>query len=509
MIFEFGGDPELGSPREAVWRHLQDGDTLAACTPGAESFEVLGPGRYSVKCGVGAGLVRAHVLLEAELHDLVHPESLRLRAKGTAPGSTLDVDTTVRLEALGPERTRLEWRSTTGVHGMLAKFGRGMVEEVLRQFTETFWQNVAARLAAAPRTGAYRLTATDLLALPSDVLPGAVVLAGIDLDDRTLGKGRRLDAADAVALFAAARLGALPAPVRLAWADNHELHEEEAALRLAAAVAGAGVTALAPRQGRVDLVAARRGVLTLSAAGLERVNAVDPLEVFTRWAWQPVEEGEVVASVKVAPHIVPSAAVDEGRAASRRARAADRCRGLRRLERGRDRRRAAGRRGEAPLRGRLAASGRVAGRHLPGHLGCGLGRPGCRRGRGAGALAELAQQRRVSVLLVGGVSAGDVLAPLFAALETLGGRLVRRGVPAHPGSMLWLGRLADTQLLGLPRCGAFGMATVADLLLPRLMTGEMLTAESVAGLGHGGLLGREMRARFPLYARELPDAPSS
>ena len=240
MIFEFGGAPELASPREAVWRHLQDGDTLAACTPGAESFEVRGPGRYSVKCGVGSGLVRVHVLLEAELHDLVHPESLRLKAHGTAPGSTLDVETVVILAAVGPERTRLEWRSTTSVHGMLAKFGRGMVEDVLRQFTETFWQNVAARLAAAPRTGAYRLTAADLLALPSDVLPGAVVLAGIDLDDRTLGKGRRLDAADAVALFAAARMGALAAPVRLAWADTHELHEVEAALRLAAAVAGSG-----------------------------------------------------------------------------------------------------------------------------------------------------------------------------------------------------------------------------------------------------------------------------
>ena len=54
-----------------------------------------------------------------------------------------------------------------------------------------------------------------------------------------------------------------------------------------------------------------------------------------------------------------------------------------------------------------------------------------------------------------------------------------------------------------------GMATAADLLLPRLMTGEALTAESVATLGHGGLLGREMRSRFPAYARELPEPPTS
>ena len=118
-------------------------------------------------------------------------------------------------------------------------------------------------------------------------------------------------------------------------------------------------------------------------------------------------------------------------------------------------------------------------------------------------------RQRVGVLLIGGVSAGDPLAPLFAALEALGGEVVRRGVPAHPGSMLWLGRLGVTQLLGLPRCSAFGMATAADLLLPRLMTGEALTAESVATLGHGGLLGREMRSRFPAYARELPEPPTS
>jgi len=509
VIFEFGGSPELASPREAVWRHLQDGDTLAACTPGAESFEVRGPGRYMVKCGVGSGLVRVHVVLEAELQDLVHPESLRLRARGTGPGSTLEVDTTVRLESIGPERTRLEWHSTTGIHGMLATFGQGMVEDALRKFTETFWQNVAARLAAAPRTGAYRLTAAELLALPSDVLPGAVVLAGIDLDDRTLGKGRRLDAADAVALYAAARLGSFPAEVRLAWADTHELHEDEAALRIAMAVIGGGATALPPRQSRVDIIAAHRGVLTISTAGLDMVNAVDPLEVFTRWAWQPVEEGEVIASVKVAPHIVPVSTVEEGvRRAAAHAPLID----------------VAAYAGcsvaaivaealEDQARARFEAASRFRAESLGGaFLGTwnvSAADPTAAESAARAALEELALQRHVAVLLVGGVSAGDMLAPFFAALDSLGGRVTRRGVPAHPGSMLWLGRLGPSQILGLPRCGAFGMATVADLLLPRMMTGEVLTAESIAGLGHGGLLGREMRARFPAYARELPDAPSS
>jgi hypothetical protein len=52
----------------------------------------------------------------------------------------------------------------------------------------------------------------------------------------------------------------------------------------------------------------------------------------------------------------------------------------------------------------------------------------------------------------------------------------------------------------------FALATAADLVLPRLLTGEPLEAAELADLGHGGLLGRDMRFRFPPYAREL-DAP--
>ena len=44
--------------------------------------------------------------------------------------------------------------------------------------------------------------------------------------------------------------------------------------------------------------------------------------------------------------------------------------------------------------------------------------------------------------------------------------------PSHPGSMVWLGRIGRTAVLGLPTCGAYSKATAADLLLPRLLTGE-------------------------------------
>ena len=45
---------------------------------------------------------------------------------------------------------------------------------------------------------------------------------------------------------------------------------------------------------------------------LERLNRIDPLEVFTVFDGQVVRAGDLVASVKVAPHVVPAAVVAAG-----------------------------------------------------------------------------------------------------------------------------------------------------------------------------------------------------
>ncbi len=49
-------------------------------------------------------------------------------------------------------------------------------------------------------------------------------------------------------------------------------------------------------------------------------------------------------------------------------------------------------------------------------------------------------------------------------------------------------------------------AALQSLVLPRVLTGELLTAASLAEHAHGGVLTREMRFRFPAYARH-PRAP--
>jgi hypothetical protein len=41
--------------------------------------------------------------------------------------------------------------------------------------------------------------------------------------------------------------------------------------------------------------------------------------------------------------------------------------------------------------------------------------------------------------------------------------------------------------MGLPGCVMYSKRTIFDLVLPRVMAGEMLTAEDLSALGHGGL----------------------
>jgi len=268
-------------------------------------------------------------------------------------------------------------------------------------------------------------------------------------------------------------------------------------------VAGPGLTVRGPTQSRVDLLAEAPGVLNVRVAELERLNRIDPLEVFTAFDGQIVEKGDLVASVKIAPHLVDAATVDAG------ARLAGfgshpivwvapflaRRIGVIVKESVRSTARA---RFEASVRAKIEGLGSeiVAIDYVDDDA----------EAVEAAMAAFVRRPDPLDLILTAGAASTDPLDACFVAIAALGGRVVRRGVPAHPGSMLWLARIGGTAILGLPTCGAYSKATAADLLLPRLLSGEDPSEKTVAKLGHGGILTRTQRFRFPAYAREL-DAP--
>jgi hypothetical protein len=339
-----------------------------------------------------------------------------------------------------------------------------------------------------------------------DSLSGSILTRDLVVAGQRWSKGRRLSSADLRLLSKAGSLAEREAARSLTVLvpDPDDVHEDEAGRRLAAAVAGSNLSRSEPVQSRVDLRSTADGVLHVRTSAVDRLNAIDAIEVFTALDGRVVSKGDLVASVKVAPHLVPEAVLRQAEAAARRiapvvevaafrpARVAvvvkETVRGVARE------------RFEASVRSRVEGLGSTL---------VGIDYVADDDAAVEAALAHRLRTRgreRADLLMTAGSASTDPGDPFFVAIERLGGRVVRHGVPAHPGSMLWLAKVGRVPVVGLPSCGAYSKATAADLLLPRLLSGEPASARTVARLGHGGLLTRDQRFRFPPYAREM-DAP--
>jgi Probable molybdopterin binding domain len=334
-----------------------------------------------------------------------------------------------------------------------------------------------------------------------DALAGAVLTRDLRVGGERWPKGRRLSSEDLVAL--SSDPAAIPADgVTVLVLEAGDLHEDDAALRLAAAVGDETVVVRGPAESRVDLRARVEGVLHVRTRELERINRIDPLEVFTSFDGSVVQAGDLVASVKVAPIAVSEAAVAAGESVAGSGR-----RAIVRVAPFKPMRVAVVVREavRSVARERFETSVRAKVETLGSEV-VSIAYAGSDEDVATELRRVTRGRDRVDLVLTAGGGSTDPMDPFFVAIDELGGEIVRRGVPSHPGSMVWLGRLGRTAVLGLPTCGAYSKATAADLVIPRLLTGERPSPLLVSPLGHGGILTRNQRFRFASYAADL-DAP--
>jgi carbon monoxide dehydrogenase subunit G len=149
MKLNFSGAPEITAPRAVVWAKLLDADFVAASAPGVESVERVDPTHFKVISGLGVGAIKIRFKLDVELFDIVEGEQLKMRASGKAPGSIVDVVSTLRVEDAGNGHTRLNWYATSDVSGTLSSVGARLIEGTARRLTEQFWADFAQRASGA------------------------------------------------------------------------------------------------------------------------------------------------------------------------------------------------------------------------------------------------------------------------------------------------------------------------------------------------------------------------
>ena len=278
------------------------------------------------------------------------------------------------------------------------------------------------------------------------------------------------------------------------WENNEAmLHENDAADILRAICQNAHMRATPPKEGKIELIAEADGLLLVDIERLRAVNALGEMMIATRASGFPVKAGDKLCGMRVIPLVIEKEKME------RAARTA----------------------GDEPLLRLLPFRSRSFGVVTTGsevyhgliqdaftpvlvrkmtEYGCEMtAHTVCSDDAGqiTDAICQMAASGVELILCTGGMSVDpDDRTPL--AIRNAGAEVISYGAPVLPGAMFLVSYLPDGRpVCGLPGCVMYAKRTIFDLVLPRLLADVPVTADWLAGLGHGGLCLNCADCHFP------------
>jgi molybdenum cofactor synthesis domain-containing protein len=264
--------------------------------------------------------------------------------------------------------------------------------------------------------------------------------------------------------------------------EPDELHEEDAAKRLARAATGPNLSLTEPVEGRVNLVAEVSGLLKIDADLLYEFNALGDLMLATLPSDRFVKKGEVVAGTRTIPVLVKKELVE-------RAEALCKSRPVVTVRPISEKRVHLIVTGSEVYTGRIQDGFEPVVRRKLAEMGTDLERKEVAPDDPdviAGHIKDARQAGADLILVSGGMSVDpDDQTP--EGIRRSGAVVECHGFPILPGSMFVMAYLRETPILGLSGCVLHDSVTAFDLLLPRLMAGEKVSRSDILRLGHGGL----------------------
>lgn len=312
---------------------------------------------------------------------------------------------------------------------------------------------------------------------------GLILAHAVKLPERTLRKGHRVSQADVEALRQAGI-----ASVTAARIEAGDLDEDEAARRLAAAIAPDHLRFSEATTGRVNVYAASDGLFIAHRHLIDRVNRIDPAITLACLADHVrVRAGEMVATFKIIPLALPGVKVEAACDALRAAAAfevkpfneyavtliATELPSIKPAVMEKTTR---------VLKRRLAVYGNQLAREQ---------RVAHRQDSVAVEIARAleAPDNSPKLVIVFGASAvidGNDVIP--AAIRQAGGEILSVGMPVDPGNLIVLGRIGETYVVGAPGCARSPKENGFDWVLDRILAGEKPDARDLTSMGVGGLL---------------------
>lgn len=272
--------------------------------------------------------------------------------------------------------------------------------------------------------------------------------------------------------------------------DDNEVHEEEASRRIALSALGENMELVPAKEGRTNIISKVDGLVAVNGRCLAEMNRVKNVLFTVVPDKYPVKAGDIVAAAKIVPLYISESLLAEAEAAGKK--------GIIKLAPFRKMKVGLVVTGTEVATGRIPdASSRVEERFK----GYGLDVMGKKMVVDdvdliRDAILELSDAGADIIVTTGGLSVDpDDLTK--EGVEATGARVVCYGAPVFPGAMFLVARLDGKYILGAPACVYFNTHTALDVVLPRIMAGEKISAATIRKLASGGLCHHCSECHYP------------
>jgi hypothetical protein len=273
-----------------------------------------------------------------------------------------------------------------------------------------------------------------------------------------------------------------------------KVHEEDAARRIARAIAGRNLKLQAPREGKVAFIAKTFGLLKVTVGALEKINRVGAIILSTRHSFSIVHTGDVVAGTRVIPLLIREAKVARVEEIGRRQGPVIEVLPIRPKKVG------ILVTGSEILEGRIRDRSAGIVKSKVEALGSKATKTAVVTDHPSLIAAEIGKMKKAGCQLIvttGGLSV-DPDDVTLAGIRRSGAEVVFYGTPLLPGAMFAYARLGKTVILGAPACVIHDPVTALDVFLPRVLADDPVSVSDVASMGHGGLCLRCPVCRYPV-----------
>ncbi|WP_425448769.1 molybdopterin-binding protein [Dethiothermospora halolimnae] len=273
-----------------------------------------------------------------------------------------------------------------------------------------------------------------------------------------------------------------------------DIHEDDAAQRIADAIGGEGLYYTDPSEGKVSLKSKAKGILKIDVDRLDSINDIELVIVSTLHNNTLVDKGQVVAGTRIIPLATEKDKIEKIENICKGTGGIIKINSLKSMKVG------------IVTTGSEVYDGRIKDKFGPvlkdkiNHYGgefADIEYAPDDLEKIEGSIRKLIDRGCEVILTSGGMSVdADDVTP--TAIRNVSNEVITYGSPILPGAMFMLAYKNEVAILGIPACGMYHKTTVLDLIFPRVLTGEKLTRKDITKLGHGGLCMKCDVCRYPI-----------